>query len=306
MPYERKGKCIYNKETGEKKGCSTTVGKAKAYMRALYAAEKGSIKEESSKMTQAILDRAEDIYQAMKATSGRKAIKRYGADAEDVLRGRAMNIAKKQVKMSNKEKLKEIIKKKLSTPPAKKTDKSVTEIEIKEGFLKKLGAPAAILAGLLLIGRINSSDSEIQRLKAEYEKATTESEKDSIQKEITKRLVFLDTGQEDIKEKKGKDLDKDGDVDSDDYLMARDIAIKKAMKEEVDYEGEMAKSELYRIIENAEELFSLLDDDTQLEGWVQSKITKAADYLTSVTQYLKYQYAKQGPTDERLDYTLDK
>ncbi len=26
MPYERKGKCVYNKETGKKKGCSSFVG----------------------------------------------------------------------------------------------------------------------------------------------------------------------------------------------------------------------------------------------------------------------------------------
>jgi hypothetical protein len=201
MPYERKGKCIYNKETGEKKGCSSTVGKAKAYMRALYAAEKGNIKEESSKMTQAILDRAEDIYQAMKKSSGRNAVKRYGADAEDVLRGRAMNIAKKQVKMSNENKLKDIINKKLMTPPIKE---------------------------------------------------------------------------------------------------------KKSIKEEADYEGEMAKSELYRIIENAEELFQMLDDNTQLEAWVQSKITKAADYLNSVTQYLKYQSVKSQVDEKEEMYRLDK
>jgi hypothetical protein len=226
MPYERKGKCIYNKETGEKKGCSTTIGKAKAHMRALYASEKGNISEETSKMTQAILDRAEDIYQAMKKSSGKKAIKRYGADAEDVLRGRAMNIAKKQVKMGNEEKLKEIIKKKLATPPS--TDEAL------KGGQKKL------------------------------------------------------------------DANKDGKISGEDFKMLR------SMKEEVDYEGEMAKSELYRIIENAEELFQMLDDDTQLEGWVQSKITKAADYLNSVTQYLKYQSVKPNITDERLDYTLDK
>jgi hypothetical protein len=226
MPYERKGKCIYNKETGEKKGCSTTIGKAKAYMRALYATEKGDINEEASKMTQAILDRAEDIYQAMKKSAGRKAVSRYGADAEDVLRGRAMNIAKKQVKMGNEEKLKEIIKKKLATPPS--TDEAL------KGGQKKL------------------------------------------------------------------DANKDGKISGEDFKMLR------SMKEEVDYEGEMAKSELYRIIENAEELFQMLDDDTQLEGWVQSKITKAADYLNSVTQYLKYQSTKPGMTDERLDYTLDK
>lgn len=39
MPYERKGKCVYNKETGKKKGCSSSAAKAKEYMKALYASE---------------------------------------------------------------------------------------------------------------------------------------------------------------------------------------------------------------------------------------------------------------------------
>ena len=224
MPYERKGKCIYNKETGKKKGCSSSIGKAKAYMRALYASEKGNMTEEASKATQAILDRAEDIYQAMKKSAGKKAVSRYGADAEDVLRGRAMNIAKKQVKMSNEEKLKEIIKKKLATPPSENIDE-------KKSF---------------------------------------------------------------------PDLTGDGKVTKADILKGRGVEL----KEEADYEGEMAKSELYRIIENAEELFQLLDDNTQLEAWIQSKITKAADYLNSVTQYLKYQSVKPD-IDEDL-YSLDK
>ena len=38
MPYVRKGKCVY-KKSGAKKGCSTNVKKAKAYMKALYANE---------------------------------------------------------------------------------------------------------------------------------------------------------------------------------------------------------------------------------------------------------------------------
>lgn len=218
MPYERKGKCIYNKETGEKKGCSSTVGKAKKYMRALYAAENGTIKEESSKLTQAIQDRAEDIYQAMKATALEKAVDRYGPDAEDVLRGRATKVAKKQVKMKNTDRLKEIIKKKLTK------------------------------------------------------------------------------GQEKI------DVNKDGKISGEDFKMLRS---KKSIKEEADYEGEMAKSELRNLIQNAQELMNSLDDDTQLEAWVQSKITKANDYLNSVTQYLGYQNTKQGPTDEKLEYTID-
>lgn len=278
MPYERKGKCIYNKETGEKKGCSSSVGKAKAYMRVLYAAEKGNIKEETSDINKAILDRAEDIYQAMKSSAGRNAIKRYGADAEDILRGRAMNIAKKQVKMKTENKLKEIIKKKLSTPPSEK--------ELDEGKTGKFLTGAALFAALLAGNKmITDANPSMKKLKNAYEKAEAAGDKEAMKKiedMITKQEVFLSTGQgqpQDIEEISSK----------------------------VDYEGEMAKSELFRIIENAELLFSMLEDDSQLEGWVQSKITKAADYLTSVTQYLKYQQEKQqSVTGERLDYTLDK
>lgn len=36
MPFERKGKCVYRKDTGKKKGCSKTVAGAKKYMKALY------------------------------------------------------------------------------------------------------------------------------------------------------------------------------------------------------------------------------------------------------------------------------
>jgi hypothetical protein len=44
MPYNRKGNCVY-KETGKKMGCSKDASAAEKYMSALYAAEKGSIKE---------------------------------------------------------------------------------------------------------------------------------------------------------------------------------------------------------------------------------------------------------------------
>jgi hypothetical protein len=50
----------------------------------------------------------------------------------------------------------------------------------------------------------------------------------------------------------------------------------------------------------------MIDEDTQLEAWVQSKLTKANDYLESVYQYLKYQSIPKQ-MDEREDlYTLDK
>jgi hypothetical protein len=45
MPYDRKGKCIQNKETGKDMGCSKTVSKAKAHLKALYANEPEKLKE---------------------------------------------------------------------------------------------------------------------------------------------------------------------------------------------------------------------------------------------------------------------
>jgi hypothetical protein len=44
MPYTRKGNCIY-KETGKKMGCSKDASAAEKYMSALYASEKGQLKE---------------------------------------------------------------------------------------------------------------------------------------------------------------------------------------------------------------------------------------------------------------------
>ena len=55
---------------------------------------------------------------------------------------------------------------------------------------------------------------------------------------------------------------------------------------EGDYEGEMARGELKSLIANAQELLKMLGEDTEIEAWVQSKITKAADYISSVRNYM--------------------
>lgn len=55
-----------------------------------------------------------------------------------------------------------------------------------------------------------------------------------------------------------------------------------------DKEGEMAMSELNSIIEYANEIVKMLKPETQMEAWVQSKITKAKDYLDAVADYLKH------------------
>ena len=56
----------------------------------------------------------------------------------------------------------------------------------------------------------------------------------------------------------------------------------------IDREGRMAKRQLHDIAEYAQELSQMLEDETQLEAWVQSKLTKAADYIKTVKHYVEY------------------
>jgi hypothetical protein len=58
---------------------------------------------------------------------------------------------------------------------------------------------------------------------------------------------------------------------------------------EQDHEGRMAKSELYRAAKHSMKLFQMIQDGQNLEGWVQGKITMAADYLDTVYHYMEYQ-----------------
>ena len=81
-----------------------------------------------------------------------------------------------------------------------KSKKTIKKETLEEGILSKLLGGAAVLAGLFALGKINTSDSEIQALQAKYEQAQTEEEKDQIKDQITARLIFLDTGKEQVKE----------------------------------------------------------------------------------------------------------
>tara|TARA_Y100001937_G_C7089226_1_gene316857 strand:- start:421 stop:795 length:375 start_codon:yes stop_codon:yes gene_type:complete len=56
-----------------------------------------------------------------------------------------------------------------------------------------------------------------------------------------------------------------------------------------DKEGKMAKSQLYQLARYSAMLHDALEEDDQLEAWVQSKITKAMDYISKVKHYLEYE-----------------
>ena len=65
-------------------------------------------------------------------------------------------------------------------------------------------------------------------------------------------------------------------------------AIKEVKDEkEYDYEGDMAKSQLRSIIANAQTVHDMLEDNTNLAEWVQSKITLSADYISTVRDYMQ-------------------
>ena len=56
----------------------------------------------------------------------------------------------------------------------------------------------------------------------------------------------------------------------------------------IDKEGRMAKRQLHDMERYSRELSEMLTDTTQLESWVQAKLTKAADYLKTVKHYVEY------------------
>jgi hypothetical protein len=60
-------------------------------------------------------------------------------------------------------------------------------------------------------------------------------------------------------------------------------------QQNVDHEGAMAKADLFKLANYSVKLFKQIEDGDQLEGWVQAKITKAADYVASVYHYLEYE-----------------
>jgi hypothetical protein len=108
---------------------------------------------------------------------------------------------------------------------------------------------------------------------------------------------------------KKSDLNKDGKLS--DYEEKRGKAIAKNIKEQPlvpnptgpnmsfdaedleeddwkqpDDESDMAHSQLRAVKDLADKLCNMIDDGEQLDAWVQSKLTKAEDYLNSVYRYL--------------------
>ena len=57
--------------------------------------------------------------------------------------------------------------------------------------------------------------------------------------------------------------------------------------DDTDLEGQMAMSQLMSISRRAQRIAEMIKPDTQLDAWVQSKLTMAEDYITTVYDYLR-------------------
>jgi hypothetical protein len=71
---------------------------------------------------------------------------------------------------------------------------------------------------------------------------------------------------------------------------------------EYDYEGDMAKSQLRSIMTNAKRMHDMLEDNTNLPEWVQSKITLAEDYVLTATNYMESEMNEEfEQVDEKIN-----
>ena len=55
------------------------------------------------------------------------------------------------------------------------------------------------------------------------------------------------------------------------------------------HEAAMARADLYKLANYSMKLFKMIQEGQELEGWVQAKVTKAADYISSVYHFMQYE-----------------
>ncbi len=71
---------------------------------------------------------------------------------------------------------------------------------------------------------------------------------------------------------------------------------------EYDFEGDMAKDDLFNIVQAARRLNGMLDDNENMPEWVQSKINKAEDYLDVAADYIEANKARDQVDMDEAKY----
>ena len=226
------------------------------------------------KLSKAELAKREDLIMSMKKNK-RNLVKKYGADAEKVMYGRATNLAKKLAEQDMEQnKLREMVKAALMQPVSEKKsfpdltgDGKVTKADILKGRgveLKEEDVNAILKAKAV-------SDEDI----ASFLKLHADDIKGKNAKEIWHEFENFETTNEDI------DL---GHVDN---------------------EPHMIKAELYRIGKYAMELYQMVDEfegmgEVDFPHWWQAKIITAKNNLVGAKHYLDFEI-KEPEIDAAVD-----
>lgn len=75
-----------------------------------------------------------------------------------------------------------------------------------------------------------------------------------------------------------------------------------------DHEGSMAKRQMFKTAQYAAEIFDNIQDGDEFPAWIQSKMTKIADYIGAVKHYLEYDHVMGEKLDKSAtagDYVKD-
>jgi len=70
---------------------------------------------------------------------------------------------------------------------------------------------------------------------------------------------------------------------------------------EYNNEGGMSKGHLKTMIDAAQELHDMLSDNDNMPEWVQSKITKATDYIDTARDYMKNEIKTESVNEKKSE-----
>ena len=178
----------------------------------------------------------------------------------------------------------------------KNADDLSTSVRALENPLMALGVAAASGAGNAIGNRIADKlgagkKANTNMIRKEDTPATDKEIKMAKGIAFDKRYKDNYTGASNTIEKVRKGLSQQPDVAD---------ALKRANEDAG--EGHMSKSQLYQTAKMAIELLDMIKKGDDLEGWVQTKLNLAADYLQAVYHYEDYQ--KLNPYREEIDGAL--
>jgi len=177
--------------------------------------------------------------------------------------------------------------KKLTKPEKKEKEKIVMGLKgQKKDFAKRYGKKDAesvmYATATKLAKQVKESDRQkVEEAIANYFEAKTKKYDDNPSLKGGQSKLPDELQAAIIKKKGGK-------VEEEAMLFTNDFA-KQDQVNYIDDEGRMAKQQLFKIKKYAQELCDMLDDNTQLEGWVQAKITKAEEAIGAVKHYMEYE-----------------